>query len=116
MVLELKDLENRIYDGKKCVGFDYIPRDEKNKQQLEARFRLGAQDNEWKITVIIEAAETAMILNNGVYRFRYNMPRANLPIMLIAATGLRCFQAILKREIQIKSDCDFMIGEITRDM
>lgn len=115
-MLELKDLENRIYDGKKCVGFDYTLRNEKNEQQLEARFRLGAQDNEWKIMVTIEAAETAMILNNGVYRFRYDMPRANLPITLVAATGLRYFQAILKREIQIKSDCDFMIGEITSGM
>ena len=28
-MLELKDLENRIYSGKQCVGFDYILKDEK---------------------------------------------------------------------------------------
>lgn len=112
-MLELKDLENRIYSGKQCVGFDYILKDEKGKPQFEARFRPGAQNNEWCMTIVLDRTRDA---DSQVYSFDYIMPKSGLPIGLIAATGLKYFQLYLKEEIQTKSGYDFALGEILRGM
>lgn len=112
-MLTLKDLENRVYSGKKCVGFDYILKNEKGVPQFEARFRPGAQDNEWAMTIVLPRTRDA---DSQVYNMGYIMPRANLPLELIAATGLKYFQLYLKEEIQTKSEYDFALGEILRGM
>ena len=51
-----------------------------------------------------------------VYNFNYIMPRSNLPLELIAATGLKYFQLYIKEEIQLKSNLDFELGEILKGM
>ena len=39
-MLDLKQLVNRIYKGKECVGFDFELTNEKGEQLLEARYAL----------------------------------------------------------------------------
>ena len=54
--------------------------------------------------------------DSQVYTFGYIMPKSNLPLELIAATGLKYFQLYLKEEIQTKSEYDFMLGDVLKGM
>lgn len=109
----MKELQNRIYSGKQCVGFDYIAKNEKNETQFEARFRAGAEKNEWKMQVILDRTRDK---DSDVYNFSYIVPKSGLPLELIAAIGLKYFQLYLKEEIESKVSHDFLLGEILKGM
>lgn len=112
-MVTLKDLQNRIYSGKQCVGFDYIAKNEKGETQFEARFRIGAEKNEWEMQIIFGRTRDK---DSEVYNFGYIMPKSGLPLELIAATGLKYFQLYLKEEIESKVSHDFLLGEILKGM
>lgn len=115
-MLKLKDLENRVYSGKACVGFDYIIKDEneKSKKLFEARFRKVKEDEEqWNLLIVLDHTRDA---DSQVYNFDYIMPKTGLPLELIAATGLKYFQLYLKEEVQIKINYDFALGEVLKGM
>ena len=115
-MITLKELENRVYRGKVCKGFDYkAVNPERNNQVLfEARFRRSDDnENEWEMLIVLERTRDA---DSQVYKFGYIMPRSGLPLELIAATGLKYFQLHLKEELQRKSDYDFALGDILRGM
>lgn len=112
-MIVLKELENRIYSGKQCIGFDYIVKNEKGKVQFEARFRAGEENNEWKMQIVFDRTRDK---DSEVYTFGYIMPRSNIPLALIAATGLKYFQLYLKGEIESKVSYDFLLGEILNGM
>ena len=112
-MIKFKDLQNKIYDDKECVRFEYeIKADEKHK--IIATFRrLKSGSAEWNMQVIFLRTRDK---DSEVYNFGYVMPRSDLPLELIAATGLRYFQLYLKEEIQMKSNLDFEIGNIISGM
>ena len=115
-MLKLKDLENRVYSGKACVGFDYVVKDEneKNKKLFEARFRKVKEDEEhWNLLIVLDHTRDA---DSQVYNFDYIMPKTGLPLELIAATGLKYFQLYLKEEVQTKINYDFALGEVLKGM
>lgn len=111
-MLKLKDLELRSYVGKKCTSFSYILKDDKNEEAFIAKFtNIDHQSNqakEWIMLIVLDRTRDA---DSQVYRFSYMMPKANLPLELIAATGLKFFQLYLKEEIQSKVAMDFLLGE-----
>ena len=115
-MLTLKDLNNRVYRCKACKGFDYMAiNPERNNQVLfEARFRRSDDnENEWQMRIVLDRTRDA---DSQVYTFGYIMPKSNLPLELIAATGLKYFQLYLKEEIQTKSEYDFMLGDVLKGM
>lgn len=109
----IKELQNRIYSGKQCVGFDYIARNEKDEIQFEARFRIGSATNEWNMQIVFGRTRDK---DSEVYNFGYIMPRSALPLELIAATGLKYYHLYLKEEIEQKVSYDFLLGEILKGM
>lgn len=113
MMIELKDLENRVYRNKSCIEFSYSIKNEKGEEILKVRFNKQGLENQWNLRIIIDRTRDA---DSQVYNFGYVMPRSNLPLELIAATGLRYFQMHLKEEIQKKSELDFALGEAIKGM
>ena len=118
-MLSLKDLQNRVYSGRECVEFSYdvvdisrAPND-KERNCFRAIWRKGEEYNEWHMRVIIDRTRDA---DSQVYNFGYIMPRSGLPLELIAATGLRYFQMYIQQEVQMKSNWDFVLGDILRGM
>ena len=107
-MLTLKDLDNRVYSGKICSEFSYILKDDKGRPKFRANFVRGQEENEWQMQIVLDRTRDA---DSQVYKFDYVMPRANLPLELIAATGLRFFQLYLKEEVQSKINIDFSLGE-----
>ena len=110
-MLKFKDLMNRVYSGKECVRFEVTLPIDDNKFIL-AQFAKPTYCT-WNMCVILNRTRDK---DTEVYNFEYIMPRDNLPLELIAATGLRYFQLYLKEEIQMKTNLDFSIGEMIQGM
>ena len=112
-MLKLKDLQNRVYSGKDCVRFECIVPVDKDHKILATFHKVVNDQNTWNMQVIIDRTRDK---DSEVYNFGYVMPRAGLPLELIAATGLKYFQLYLKEEIQAKSNLDFELGNILQGM
>lgn len=112
-MITLKDLSYRIYSGKICSEFSYILRDDKGKSKFKANFLRGQEENEWQMRIVLDRTRNA---DSQVYTFGYIMPKSNLPLELIAATGLKYFQLYLEEEIQTKSEYDFILGDVLKGM
>ena len=98
-MLTLRDLDNRVYSGKICSEFSYTLKDDKGKPKFRANFTRGQEEqeeNEWQMRIVLDRTRDA---DSQVYTFKYIMPKSNLPLELIAATGLKYFQLYLKQEI-----------------
>lgn len=111
-MITLKDLTNKVYKGRTCTRFEYIVKSDEDFIVVNFERK---EDNpaEWNMRIILDRTSRK---DSDVYNFGYIMPRENLPLELIAATGLRYFQLYLKEEVQTKSNLDFIVGEIVRGM
>lgn len=111
-MIVMKDLQNRVYSGKVCMRFEY--EFVVNKKRIIAYFDRSIENpTEWNMQIILGRTRDK---DSEVYNFGYMMPRDNLPLELIAATGLKYFQLHVKEEVQAKSNMDFELGEILKGM
>lgn len=134
-----KDLVNRTYFGKHCIGFDYMLDIHKGFRPLRCSYtRASVQglidqqqvgdDGElekevpqledeatrtWLLSVTVPRVDRADSQN---YYIGYTMPKSNLPLELICATGLAYLQREFQRETQYKSLADFEIGQLIAGM
>lgn len=115
-VIKQKELNMHTHVGRQCTGFSYMFQTEDGKM-LKAEFSAidypSGKPKEWRMQVVIERTRDA---DSQVYNFGYVMPRAGLPLELIAATGLKYFQLYLKEEVQMKSNIDMTLGPILEGM
>ena len=111
-MITLKDLKNRVYSGKICTRFEYeIAID---KDRVIACFSRDVENGaQWNMQIVFSRTRDK---DSEVYNFGYIMPKDNLSLELIAATGLRYFQLHIKEEIQTKTSLDFVLAEIIRGM
>lgn len=116
-MIKLKELVNRVYDGKDCIRFEYevVQRDgEKESSCFIARYwREKDVPVQWSMQVVIPGNRDC---DCQVYTFDYVLPREKMDLALIAAIGLRYFQLRLKEDIQKKTAWDFSLGEVLHDM
>ena len=119
-MLKRKELTNLKHDDERqLIGFSYDvvdkdrnPSDEKYNC-FSADWTKGDGEGIWNMRVVLPRTRDA---DSQVYNFSYQLPRDGLPVELIAATGLKYFQLYLKDEIQKKSNFDFVLGELLKDM
>lgn len=114
-MIKLKDLQNRVYNGRDCVRFEYAIM--VGDKYVYAQYRKG--DNchitgeEWNMQLVFGRTRDK---DSDVYNFGYVMPKSGMPLELIAATGLKYLQLYIKQEVQMKSSLDFEIGRIVEGM
>lgn len=111
-MIKQSDLVNRYNIGGVCVDFDYML----NIDNSRIRFRFTRDKDQpliWNMMVVIKRTRDA---DSQVYNFSYQLPKANMSLTMVAAIGLKYFQLYLKEEVQLKSNLDFMLGEITNGM
>ena len=111
-MIKQSDLVNRMNYNGTCVDFDYIL----NVDGKRVRFRFYRDENEllvWNMMVVIKRTRDA---DSQVYNFSYRLPKPGMNLTMVAAIGLKYFQLHLKEEVQLKSNLDFMLGEITNGM
>ena len=115
-MIKQKELNMHTHVGGQCTGFSYMFQTEDGKM-LKAEFSAidypNGKPKEWRMQVVIERTRDA---DSQVYNFGYVMPRAGLPLELIAATGLKYFQLYLKEEVQMKSNIDMTLGPVLEGM
>lgn len=111
--MELKELTNRKYEDNDCIGFSYSVKEETSDTEIEFKFTRKTKSRLWNMEVNLPRTINA---DMQCYVFPYEMPRDNMQLTLICATGLAYFQMYLKNEISFKSMIDFELGEITRNM
>ena len=112
-MLSLGDLKNRVYSGKQCMRFECMFTVEDKPTIAVFERKKSVESNEWNMRVIIDRTRDK---DSDVYNFGYIMPRSDLPLELIAATGLKYFQLYLREEVQTKSLMEFSIGEMLEGM
>lgn len=114
-MIKFKDLQNRVYRGKTCVLFEYalMVDDQYVVARFERQMKTTSMPNEWNMQIIFGRMRNK---DSEVYNFGYVMPKDNVPLELICATGLKYFQLHIKEEIQAKSNLDFELGEILQGM
>lgn len=109
-MIRLSDLQNRVYSGKTCMRFEYELKVGDNKTAI-AMFTRAVEDvNMWTMHLVLDRTRDK---DSEVYNFTYILPKGNISLMLIAATGLKYLQLHIKEEVQMKTDLDFALGEIT---
>lgn len=108
-MIRLKDLQNRVYSGKCCMRFEYEFDVSKEKTVCAVFKRVSENANTWKMSIVFERTRDK---DSEVYNFMYALPKDDVPLELVAAVGLRYFQLHIKEEVQMKSNMDFLIGEI----
>ena len=118
-MLKQKELFNLRHEGRNCIGFSYqvVDKDraptDSERNCFVADWTKGPEPGQWNMRVILDHTRDA---DSQVYNFGYIMPRENMDICFVAATGLKYFQLYLKQEIQRKSNFDFVLGELLKDM
>lgn len=111
-MIRQSDLVNRANINGVCVDFDYILN--VNETRIRCRFtRDKNQLSVWNMMVVIKRTRDA---DSQVYNFGYQLPKENMDLTMVTAIGLRYFQLYLKEEVQLKSNIDFTLGEITNGM
>lgn len=112
-MIETKELSNREYAGKECVGFTYSLIDKDDGSELmEARFK-KIDPISWRCIIIFEKTPIA---NSQLYDFTFQLPKESILLNKICAIGLLYFQNNLKNEVQNKTIIDFAIGSKVGDM
>lgn len=110
-MIRLKDLQNRVYRGKDCIRFEYAFL--VNNQYVYAQYSKqtgeAALPNHWSMQIVFGRTRDK---DSEVYNFEYAIPKESTPLELVAAIGLRYFQLHIKEEVQMKSNMDFLLGEI----
>lgn len=115
-MLKLKDLQRRVYDGKRCVRFSYpvtVESGGRTEELFEAEWKAGDSPDAWSMVVVLP---TEPPTGSQVYTIVYVMPRAGMPLELVAATGLKLFQTVMQQEVQGKIAIDFAIGDTVAGM
>lgn len=113
-MIKIKELECKSHIGKSCVGFIYNLKNEKGETVMTARYsRCSGETSVWVMSIIFERTRDA---DSQVYSFEYMMPRNNLPLELIAATGLKYFKEHLVQEAQRKMDLVFGLSDVLEGM
>lgn len=119
-MINLKDLINRVYSSKECVSFDMFMEDDSKSKNDSSRFMFEANYRrnpnnplEWTMRVVLPRTRDN---DHQIYEFDYVLPKSGLALTLIAAMGLKFFQLRLQEEIQMKSDWNFTIGDIIKDI
>lgn len=112
-MIKQSDLVNRVAVNGICIDFDYYLEVDNGPR---IRYRFTRDKNQlyvWNMMVVINRTSDA---DSQVYNINYQLPKANMDLTMVAAIGLKYFQLYLKKEIQLKSNVEFALGEITANM
>lgn len=111
-MIKQSDLKNRMNINGVCVDFDYYI----NNDDSRIRCRFTRDKNQllvWNMMIVMKRTRDA---DSQVYNFSYQLPKENMDLTMVAAIGLKYFQLYLKEEVQLKSNLEFELGEITNGM
>lgn len=115
-MIKQSDLINRINIDGICVDFDYIL--EMGESRIRFRFTRETENNNLESTSwnMIVMFKRDLIRDSQVYCINYQIPKINMDLTMVTAIGLKYFQMYVKKEIELKTELDFVLGDITNGM
>ena len=115
-MIKICDLENRKYEGKECIGFEYsIPYNEDNVLRIYFNKNLD-EINEWSLLAVYPKT---LILDSSVYNFNFTIP---IPfdgvndLIYVAGVGLTILQQNISEEALLKQNIEQKIKLIVKDI
>lgn len=115
-MINAKEIVNRQNVEKQPVGFDYkLHNDEPHAFGTdELTFHFTRLDElVWRVSLVMQPTVEA---ERRLYEMVYNVPKTNLPLEMICATGLICIKYKMAELAQACSLLDFSIGEVIKGM
>lgn len=118
-MINLKEIENRKYDGKEPVSFEYTVKGLQGPhgeiQQLRVWFeRVNAED--YGMITNNPVYKVFTFIGDVVYQEIYGMPKSGMPLELVVATGLNLLRVTFQEEAAYKEMVNYTIADIIRDM
>lgn len=111
-----RDVVNRKNVDKQPVGFDYkLYNDEPHAfgtDELVFHFE-RLDEMVWRVSLVMQPNDQG---ERRLYEVVYNIPKANLPLEMVCATGLICIKYQMAELAQACSLLDFSIGEVVNGM
>lgn len=112
--IEEKDLKQREYEDKECVAFVYdIVFGENEESRILRCFYHRVKEKIWQLEVWDYCTANK---SDVIYRWVYDMPKNNMSLKMICAFGLTRLQLQMKEEVQMKSEIDFTLSELLKDI
>lgn len=97
----------REYKDKGCIAFAVLLKTE--EKRFAARYE-KIEDKTWGLLLtLVDIVDYAA---PQCYAFKYEVPKHNMPLEMIAAIGLSYLQSSLLEEMQFKNELAFNIGEL----
>lgn len=113
-MLTQDSLVNRQIKDKETIAFLYrlnYESDDEGQLTLPVHFTkmIHAEQNEWNVFIRINPTVEK---ESQIYEFNYVLPKRDMSLITVAATGLRLFQMVLQEEIQNKHLIEFEITDL----
>lgn len=117
-MLKRSDIKNMNYDNdKRLIEFEVqIPIEGSNGSQVNKRFWFERLPEDEVENPRDKMYEVYTNIGEQVYKMCYEMPKANMDLVLIAATGLNQLRLMLQEEFMYKQMVAISIGEEIRNM
>lgn len=111
-MIQQKELYNRLYDGKICVGFTYDLVDKETKEVQRILFNKD-KGSIWKVSTLFRGSYMSV---PQFYEVEFTPPKENISLVMVASIGLKWLQAYMKSELDYKMGLVLLIEENTKDM
>lgn len=109
--LQMSDLIKTKFDGKHCVGFEYILKD--NSLECTFKFEKYTEEypntNAWKMYALLPDVYSEN--NKKLIQFVFGLPKDDLSLVKIAGIGLQLVRGLMQREVTLCTSIDFLIKE-----
>lgn len=119
MAVNLKDIENRKYDGKDLMSFEYIVKDLQGLHGETQELRVWFERINPQMCGIDTNNPTYKVFtidDDKVYKKLYIMPKSGMPLELVVATGLNQLKCMFQTEAEHKEILSYTISDIIKDM
>lgn len=107
-MVEDKDLKLREIKDKECIAFVYDLFFNEQKNYMRCFFH-KVENRIWQVEIWDYSTSNK---SDVIYRWGYEMPKDNMSLTMICAFGLKRLQMQIKEEIQMRSELDFIIGDL----
>lgn len=107
-VMTSKEVINRTYEGKVCTEFWVKQSQGEGKTPFDVKFK-KIDGKEWLMF--------AFVYVNGFispYTLSFQMPKENMPLEIIASTGIVHLSSVIKNEIDMKMGLLFDMSEMIK--
>lgn len=119
MAINLKEIENRKYDGKEPVSFEYIVKglDGPHGETQEMRVWFEKVNPEtYGLEPFRPAYKVFTFVDSVIYEKVFQMPKSNMNLEMVVATGLNLLRFTFQEEAAYKEMLSYTIADITKDM